>query len=81
MIVLSLSTLDGGDAASTLENAKNNRGRSNDSCRTGDAHFLPRLLSVYSHLSLRFASSLVCHCILPGRSAPPRFNGVMWSTV
>jgi hypothetical protein len=32
-----------------------------------------------SHLSLRFASTIVCHCILPGASAPPQLSGLMWS--
>ena len=30
-------------------------------------------------LSLIFAASFVCHCMLLGLSAPPRFNGVTWS--
>ena len=34
----------------------------------------------YSILSFAFASAVVCHCMLPGTSAPPRFNGLMWST-
>ena len=33
----------------------------------------------YSQRSLAFAASFVCHCILPGASAPPRFSGLMWS--
>lgn len=28
----------------------------------------------YSHLSLAFTAALVCHCMLLGSSAPPRFN-------
>jgi hypothetical protein len=32
---------------------------------------------VYSTLSLALAAAVVCHCMLPGASAPPRFNGLM----
>jgi hypothetical protein len=34
-------------------------------------------MAVYSILSLAFAAVTVCHCMLPGASAPPRFNGLM----
>ena len=34
----------------------------------------------HSHLSFAFASARVCHCMFDGRSAPPRFSGLMWST-
>ena len=33
----------------------------------------------YSDWSLAFAASFVCHCMLLGASAPPRFSGVIWS--
>lgn len=33
----------------------------------------------HSRLSFSFAAAFVCHCMLPGASAPPRFNGVTWS--
>jgi hypothetical protein len=32
-----------------------------------------------SHLSLAFASAVVCHCILDGSSAPPSANAFVWS--
>ena len=35
---------------------------------------------VYSVLSLIFAASLVCHCMLCGASAPPCFSACTWST-
>ncbi len=38
------------------------------------------IFSSYSALSLAIAASFVCHCILLGESAPPRFSGVTWST-
>lgn len=31
----------------------------------------------HSHLSFAFPSATVCHCILDGASAPPRFNATM----
>ena len=31
----------------------------------------------YSILSFAFAAAVVCHCMLPGASAPPRFSGLM----
>ena len=33
----------------------------------------------YSKRSFSFAASLVCHCILPAASAPPRLSGTTWS--
>jgi hypothetical protein len=33
----------------------------------------------YSVLSFTFAAVVVCHCILLGESAPPRFNATTWS--
>jgi hypothetical protein len=32
-----------------------------------------------SHLSLAFASAVVCHCMLDGTSAPPSANARRWS--
>jgi hypothetical protein len=34
----------------------------------------------YTTRSLAFASAALCHCMLFGKSAPPRFDGTMWST-
>ena len=31
----------------------------------------------HSILSLAFAATVVCHCMFPGASAPPRFRGTM----
>ena len=39
-----------------------------------------RAAAAYSILSFAFAAAVVCHCMLPGSSAPPRFSGRMWST-
>ena len=36
--------------------------------------------SRYSHLSFALASSIVCHCMLDGLSAPPCLSGIIWST-
>jgi hypothetical protein len=33
----------------------------------------------YSTRSLALAAAVVCHCMLPGSSAPPRFNAFTWS--
>jgi hypothetical protein len=34
------------------------------------------VIRLYSALSFALAASFVCHCMLLGSSAPPRFNGV-----
>ncbi len=33
--------------------------------------------TLYSHRSLALPCSMVCHCMLDGSSAPPRFSGLM----
>ena len=39
----------------------------------------PFRLLRHSTLSFAFASAFVCHCMLLGRSAPPRLSGTTWS--
>jgi hypothetical protein len=44
-------------------------------------HFLRGVFTpqYYSHLSLALAAFTVCHCMLLGASAPPRFSATLWS--
>jgi hypothetical protein len=42
--------------------------------------FLAAPPTFYSILSFAFAAAFVCHCMLLGASAPPRFSGTTWST-
>ncbi len=44
------------------------------------ASVLRRSRQAHSHLSLAFASVMVCHCMLLGLSGPPRFSAMIWST-
>ncbi len=46
----------------------------------GTVQACARSRSLYSHLSLAFAASTVCHCMLDGSSRPPLFSALMWST-
>jgi len=69
------------NGAAELYTNLQSEGRRNNKPRRSGANFVKchcNCLSKrlpYSQRSSRFASCAVCHCMLPGASAPPRFNG------